>query len=144
MHVEYAFLADAASAGPDGKFNVLGGGVEQILARDFPVVVPTLALVGKLALLPSECDVEHHLQMEIRDRDGELIAPRLSAAFSAQRSAPAPIRQISVQFTLAVHGLQFRQPGAHTFQTDVDGQHLSTVTVHVEEVGPAACAAAGP
>jgi len=46
MHIEYAFLADAADASPTGKLYVLGGGIDELIVPQFPAVHGRLSAPG--------------------------------------------------------------------------------------------------
>jgi len=46
MELDFAILADAAATPPDGKLYLMGGGIENIIARTFPCLhtnLPTCA-----------------------------------------------------------------------------------------------------
>jgi hypothetical protein len=49
VKVDFAFLAEAASAPPDGKFYVIGGGVNRVASPSFPVVTNLGACVSNRA-----------------------------------------------------------------------------------------------
>lgn len=55
MHVEYAFLADAAEAPTTGKLYVLGGGIDELIVPRLPAVHRRLSLVAKLRPDATEC-----------------------------------------------------------------------------------------
>lgn len=134
MEVEYAFLADAADAPPSGKLYVLGGGFDQISAHSFPAVHLYMSLVVKLRLHPTECDRQHRIEIELWDQDGQSVGPKLNAEFSARRHANNPTRPVFVQLVLSAIGQQFPRPGSYDFHIVVNGQHLKTVQLYLEQV----------
>ena len=51
--IDYAFLADAAQTSPGQKFHVIGGGLNRIGGRTYPLRHPHLALVVGLRVIGS-------------------------------------------------------------------------------------------
>lgn len=139
MQVEFALLADAVATPPDGKLYVLGGGIDTIGVQRFPATHPFLALVVKLQLHPTECDRQHHLEIELWDPDGKRIGPKIAGDFSAQRNRSNPTRSVFVQLVFNIAGLQLTGPGEHEFHILVDGQHRKTIPLYIHHVeqGPA-------
>jgi len=130
VEVEYAFLADAAQA-TDGKLHVLGAGIDEIRAPDFPCVHPYMSLVVKLELHPSECDRDHGLEIELWDPDGNRIGPQLKGVFSASRDSDHPTRSVFVQMVLNIMGAEFPDPADYAFQVIVNGQHMKEVRLRL-------------
>lgn len=142
MDVEYAFLADGAQTAGDGKLYVLGGGIDRIFSQEFPARHPLLALVVKLKLHPIECEREHKMEIELWDRDGQRLGPKVDAQFKADRQPKA--RPGSVQIVLNFLGAEFPKPDDYEFHILVDGQHRKTVPLYVELVDQARSAPADP
>jgi len=133
VEVEYAFLADAAQTSSDGKLYVLGGGIDRIYAKKFPIVHSSMSLVLKLKLHPTECEREHTLELELWDPDGNLVGAKVSARFEAKRQERG--RPGFVQLVLNVVQATFARPGDFAFQIVIDGQHYKSVSLYLEEVG---------
>lgn len=134
VDVEFAFLADAAQVSSDGKLYALGAGIDQIGAHAFPTVHPSLVLVLKLCLQPTECDRSHDLQIVLWDADGHPIGPPLIVQFSASRNQDHPTQPIFSQLILNIVNQRFVRPGEYGFYITVDGIQLKRIPLHVKEL----------
>lgn len=71
MEFGFAFMANAAEVGQDGRFYALGGGIDGIAVDALPASIPAMAIVVQLRFRPEECGVEHRLRMTISRPDGQ-------------------------------------------------------------------------
>lgn len=136
MQAEFAFLADAAEAAPNGKLYVLGGGISEVFAPSFPWMHPVVTLVVNLRLHASECERLHKLDIQFWDADGNVLPPQLSAEFNAPRHRQHPARDVFLQLVFNIVGLQLPQPGEYDFHVVVDGQHLKTLPLYAQQGQP--------
>lgn len=136
MQVEYAFLADSAQA-VEGKVYVIGGGIDEIKAGQFPAVHPLLSLVVKFRLEPIECDRQYALEIEFWDPDGHPMGPRVNGQFSARRHPEEPTRPGFVQLVINVMNLELPRPGDYAFHVVVNGQEIRRppLTLYVRPSG---------
>jgi hypothetical protein len=138
VEVEYAFLADAADAPPNGKLYVLGAGIDRIWASKFPAVHPTTTLVVKLRLHASECDAPHRLTVDLWDSDGNAVGVHLEQQFVAHRSDDRPVSAVFAQVIMNLIGLRFAVPGDYSFELMVDGTHYKSISLALIESPPSA------
>ena len=138
MDVEFALLADAAQSSPDGKLHVLGGGISEIFAPTFPATHPVLAFVLNLRLHPLECNQSHRLHIQLWDADGRSLQPDIAMEFDIPRNPRHRTRDVFAQLVLNIVGLQLPQPGDYDFHVVVDGRHLKTLPLYVQQGQPAA------
>lgn len=131
MEIEYALLADAAQQSSDGKLYVMGGGIGTIGAKTFPTIHPTMSLVLKLQLHPSECDREHRLEVQLWDADGQSIGTGVNGAFNVPRSPEG--RLAYAQMILNILQARFEKPGDYAFHIIVDGQHVKTLPLELQQ-----------
>jgi hypothetical protein len=134
MELVCIILADAAQAHPDGKFSLLGGGIENIRVIAFPVVQPGLALVARLRLLASETEQGHKFSVDIIDPKGFQVKSGDVAEFK-----PTPLHGVSdhplmVNLILNMSLLVFPEPGIYHFRLYVDGQQMGTFPLDVQKI----------
>jgi hypothetical protein len=134
LEIDFALLADAADASVAGKLFIMGGGISEIAATNFPATHPTMVLVLKLKLHPSECDRPHTLEIKFWDADGKRLQPEISGQFAAQRDSEQPARPVFVQLLFNILGLQLPAPGDYEFHIVVDGHYLRSLPLHVKKV----------
>lgn len=132
MEVEYAFLADAAQTGPDGKLHVIGGGIDRIFSGQFPARHGLLSLVVKLRLHPTECERPHKLEIQLWDKDGHRLGPQIDGEFTAQKQPK--MRPGSLQTVLNLFGMEFPKADEYDFHIIIDGQHRKTLPLYVERI----------
>ena len=126
MDVEYALLADSAQV-VQGKLYMLGGGIDQIGAYNFPAVHPFLTLAMAIKVYPAECGREHKLEIEVWDQDGTRIGPHLEAKFSTDRRKDDPMKHSLVQLVLNFAQPKFDRPGDYAFQILLNGEMRKTL-----------------
>jgi hypothetical protein len=131
--LDFAFLADAAEAQPGKKFYVLGGGVDSIGARQFPVVHPYLSLVLRLLVHPTEVGRDHSLEIRLMDSDGGELA-RVDGNFNA--SGPGqPGREIALPLVMNMVSTRFESPGDYSVEILIDNQHAKSLPLRIHLVG---------
>jgi hypothetical protein len=134
MELIYVIPADAAQAVPNGKFSLLGGGIENINALAFPAVHSGLALVVRLRVLASEAEQDHKFSIDItgpkdfRVRSGDI------AQFRPISSRSVPDRPFAVNLILNMPLLVFPEPGTYHFCLFVDGQQVGTFPLDVQKI----------
>jgi hypothetical protein len=58
MELSFAFFASAAEVSPDGRFNLLGGGVDRLQVSTLPTFLPA-SLVVRFTVPPDAAGREH-------------------------------------------------------------------------------------
>jgi hypothetical protein len=124
MELSYIILADAAETTSNGKFSLLGGGVETIFAPAFPTLQPGLAMVAKLLVSTSEAEQEHEFHIEITGPNG------YHAPLGDVRFKSIPVRGASestaINLIINMQVLLFPEPGSYTLHFSVDNQGIGT------------------
>lgn len=127
--VECFMLADAAqNAG--GKLYVLGGGWDVIQSAQFPLQLPQVSLVIKLALPWSDADRQQVIQVDLDDEDGTPVLPNpVAGNFTVGRPQQAiPGDDLSLLLTLTIAPLVLPRPGRYVFRLSVEGVELARTT----------------
>jgi hypothetical protein len=132
MRLDTFLLADAASAPPDGKIYVHGGGITRIDAPMLPFTLQ-LGIVIRLVVSEDELREAHHFSLAFTDRAGAPVHPTMQI-----KSEPLPHidalaegEERIAQLALNVGGLTFRHEGPCTIEFAADGVPLKTMTLAV-------------
>lgn len=89
--IRIATLADAVEAGPGRKFNVLGGGINELQARQFPVALTRLSLLLAIEMGLGEAD-ETKVSISFKGADGkEFMHAEMGLSKRAPDAAPAGV-----------------------------------------------------
>src|SRR5271166_2491448 len=70
MELRFAFVANSAEVGPDGRFFVLGGGIDGIGVREVPTIFPALAVLCRIHFFQDECGREYRVRLTMTYPDG--------------------------------------------------------------------------
>lgn len=116
--IDYAFLADAAQTAPGQKFHVIGGGVNQIGGRTFPLRHPHVALVVGLRVTAPETERPHEIRFVLLDPDGREVA---GATGNLVARGQADARDTTLTFSIDLWNLAFPAPGDYSFRLLVNG-----------------------
>ena len=131
--LDFAFLADAAEAEPARKFYVLGGGIDQIHARQFPTVHPHMALLMRFLVHPAETDRRHRLEVRLMDSDGGEVL-RVDGTLEPQGAGP-PGREIGVALVLNFQHTRFEGPGDYSIEILMNDQHMKSLPLRLSLAG---------
>ena len=116
--IDYAFLADAAQTAPGQKFHVIGGGVNRIGGRSFPLRHPHVALVVGLRVTSPETDRTHEIRFVLLDPDGGEVA---GATGNLVAHGQPDARDATLTFSIDLWNLTFTVPGDYSFRLLVNG-----------------------
>jgi hypothetical protein len=116
--IDYAFLADSAQTAPGQKFHVLGGGVNRLGGRTFPLRHPHLALVVGLRVTAPETDRQHEIRFVLLDPDGREVA---GATGNLVAHGQDDARDATLTFSIDLWNLVFPAPGDYSFRLLVNG-----------------------
>ena len=116
--IDYAFLADAAQTAPGHKFHVIGGGVNRLSGRTFPLRHPHLALVVGLSVRGPDTGRAHEIRFVLLDPGGDEVA---GATGNLVAHGPADAGDATMTFSIDVWNLVFPAPGDYSFRLLVNG-----------------------
>ena|ERR1035437_2221363 len=131
MKINYALLADLAQATPDGKVNILGGGIDQLMAPEFPIVQPVLTLVARIEVAASECDKDHRFQVLFWDQDGNQLPPTVDGHFTAQRNPVNPAGISNIQLAIMMSQVAIPRAGDYSFRIMLDDREEANLPLLV-------------
>jgi len=116
--IDYAFLADAAQTAAGQKFHVIGGGVNRIGGKTFPLRHPHLALVVGLRVTSPETERQHEIRFVLLDPDGKEVA---GAKGNLVAHGRGDARDATMTFSIDLWNLTFPTPGDYSFRLLVNG-----------------------
>ena len=131
--IDYAFLADAAQTSAGQKFHVIGGGVNRIGGRAFPLRHPHLALVVGLRVTSPETDRQHELRFVLLDPDGREVA---GATGNLSAHGHDDARDATLTFSIDLWNLTFPAPGDYSFRLLVNGSEQKRLPLVVASMEP--------
>lgn len=134
-------LADAATATPDGKLFIHGGGITRITAATLPWVQPQIALVARFLMEDADFEQSHELQLSIADPSGALLVPPVPIEFP-QPTVPdvQEGEERFMQIALGLASLTFTTEGLYEVELRMDGEvvrslPLAVVAARLDESG---------
>ena len=72
MELNFAFLANSAEVAPDGRFFVMGGGIDGFASHQVPGILPTLSVLASIRFSAEECGQDYHFWAKLVLPDGSL------------------------------------------------------------------------
>jgi hypothetical protein len=136
MELIYVIPADAAETSANGKFSLLGGGIETIFAPIFPVIHPRLALVVKLRALSPEVEQDHTFRVDIIGPNDFHVTPEARVEFRTGALPSEPDRPITFTLVMNMSSLVFPEPGMYLGHLYVDSQEVGTFPLGVQKHNP--------
>ncbi len=131
-------LADAATV-ESGKLYVFGGGWDSVLARDFPMRHPVMALALVFQIDIDEADGPFPFLIELLDEQDQAIA---SAEGQGNLEVPLGERTtFSFPMAMSFVGVVFPKPGEYRFRISSAEKELTALPFSVRQA-PALDAAA--
>ena len=137
MRLDTFLLADAATAPPDRKLYIHGGGLTIIRAPIIPISVP-LSVAIRLEVDEEELHSPHELELSF-------TGPAGGAAWPSQRLAFGPVEQLEpiaegeeryIQLALSFGAVTFASIGIYRLVLAADGETLRDMTVPVVPLEP--------
>ena len=132
MELNFAFLASSAEVASDGRFFVLGGGIDGFNVTSVPGYVPTLAVIVSLHFPPDECGPDYPLLITISQPDGTVMAGSHITTLLRPRIPPeAPDVGANLKVSINMFGLYFPQFGRHRMNFVVGDRPVGDVEFNV-------------
>jgi hypothetical protein len=120
MKLSFLLISDYATTTADNKL-VIGGEFDSLTALSFPVVHPTLTVIGRIEAELSEGE-SHELSVRVLAPDGRELRRLLVTRFPLQPAVrPGVLR---AQFLIRADALELPMKGVYKFQVVVDGRQL--------------------
>lgn len=134
MELIYVIPADAAQTHPDGKFSLLGGGIENINAPAFPAVHPGLSLVIRLRAQASEAKEPHDFRIDIAGPNDFYVTAGAIVGFRSTTLQDEPDHPVAFNLIINMPILVFPEPGTYFFHLYVGAQEVGNVPLNVQKL----------
>ncbi|MCA1834500.1 MAG: hypothetical protein ABR548_08935 [Actinomycetota bacterium] len=131
--LDFAFLADSAEAEPGRKFYVLGGGIDVIAGQSLPLVHPTMSLLMRFLVHPSELGRPHHLEVRLINADGGELA-KLEGDLEAGATGQ-PGRPVSVNVVINLANTRFETAGDYSVEVMMNNTHQKSLPLRIQVAG---------
>lgn len=134
MELIYVILADAAQVHPDGKFSLLGGGIENINALTFPAIQSGIALVVKLGARAAEAKEPHDFRVDITGPNDFYETAVALTGFRSTVSQDEPDHPVTFNLIINIPFLVFPEQGTYFFHLYVGTQEVGNVPLNVQKL----------
>jgi hypothetical protein len=124
VDLDFAVLADAVVARPDGKLDIMGAGFDTVFAADLPAQHRRLVLAVRVLLSRHETESPHWLDVVVQATDGAELARGRADLQPLPDEARAQIpagRQVGVGMVLNFENVVFSAHGNHQIVVQWDG-----------------------
>jgi len=145
MKLDMAMLSDAATALPDGKLYIHGGGVTRITATVLPWTQPQLAIVARFLLEEGDEDESHMLGLTFTNPQGHNMLPETSIEVAPQEQ-PAAVEgeERFLQLALNIAALTFTADGVYHVGLSLNGETVRSLPIAVIGVAPTGAPSSAP
>lgn len=134
MRLDFMLLADAATATPDGKLFIHGGGVSRLNPPSLPWTQPQLGLVARFVMDLDDYGRPHEIQLSAAAPSGTLLIP---PAQLPVEPAPRPDttagdeEEVYMNMALGLASLTFGEEGVYRFDLRLDGELVRSLPLAV-------------
>jgi hypothetical protein len=126
IELVHGFLASYANLDQEGRFSVIGGGVDAIAVPTFPASVPVFAIVARLRVPADEGSRSHRVDTRVYRPDGTLIRTAEPVTINPIEEAGPRIgpleHGIIASLVLNIYNMHFDAAGVYRFDF-VEGDH---------------------
>jgi hypothetical protein len=137
MDVDFALLADGVAQRADGKIDIFGASIDNVMAPQVPAIHPQLSLILRFLVSRHEAERPHEIDVILMSADGAEIARAhgdTSAPPAEQLDAVPAGRRIAIQAVLVFANLVFPAYGLYHFAIHWDGTEArSPIVLSVTE-----------
>jgi hypothetical protein len=127
MELAYGFLANAADVVQDGRFFVLGGGIDGIGVPAVPAVMPGLAILVNISFEQEECGEAHRFRVLLTNPEGNPAGPEFQLELRPRQSEPAYKDGATVSVAVSMIGLPFGHQGEYSFNLFVGDRLIGRI-----------------
>ena len=126
MMLDWALLANAAEAPPNGLVYILGAGFDTLIRDQFPTPFGGV-IVLRLQTTRLETERPHKVEVHCTDEDGKPFVPQPIVVNLAPRQAPADYPHgwdLAASIVINLTSVPIERPGFYNFEILIDG-HLT-------------------
>ncbi len=131
MVLNFAFLANSAEIMPDGRFFVLGGGIDGFTASDVPEILPAISIIASIYFSAEECDRDYEFRAELQLPDGSDPGTAASTVLAPRIPVETPGVGPNLKVSVSLFGLVLPQHGRYCFNFFVGTHPIGQAYFHV-------------
>jgi len=128
--LDYAILCEAASAAPDGKTSILGGGFDIFVAPKVPFQIHRVVLAARFLFRSAETNTPVPFEIRLIDGDGQLVLPSQSGTVET-RPGRIPGAIVPYPMILEFAGVTFHKYGPYSFEILIEGRAVKSVPLYI-------------
>jgi hypothetical protein len=115
MRLGFAFIANSAEASPDGRFHVIGGGIDGFTLPSLPSMIPTLALIVSLHFSSDECEQDYVFRLITSNPDGSDFGLNIAYPLAVRINPEVPDFGSHQKLVITFTGVSLSKSGKHRF-----------------------------
>jgi hypothetical protein len=138
MRLDWALLAGAAEAPPNGLVYILGAGIDTLVRDQFPTQFGG-SLVLRMLTSRLEADRPHKVEVHCTDEDGQAVLPQPVVLTLPPRHVPAEYPHgwdLASSIVINLAGVQIPREGFYNFEILVDDRQVRTLPFRVVKSMP--------
>jgi hypothetical protein len=115
MELNFAFIANSAEVTQDGRFFVMGGGIDGFTASAVPSMLPTVAILASIRFSTGDCDRDHEFRAKLVLPNGSSAGIDLTSVLAPRIPVETPGIGPTLKVSVAIFGLVLPQFGRYRF-----------------------------
>ena len=129
MRLDWALLANAAEAPPNGLVYILGAGFDTLVRDSFPTPFGGV-IVLRLLTTRLETERPHKLEVHCSDEDGQAVLPQPILLNLPARQVPVEFPHgwdLAASIVINITSVPINRPGFYKFEILIDDQQVRTL-----------------
>ena len=138
MRLDWALLANAAEAPPNGLVYVLGAGFDTLMRDQFPTPFGGV-IVLRVLTTRIETERPHKIEVHCSDEDGKAILPQPIMLNLPARHVPADYPHgwdLAASIVINLSNVPIAQPGFFNFEILIDDQQVRSLPFRAVKAQP--------
>jgi hypothetical protein len=134
MELNYAFLANSAEVTSDGRFFVLGGGIDGFATNGLPTILPAMSIIVSIRFYAEECDKNYEFSSKIIAPSGTELGGKAATVLSPKIPVETPGIGPNMKVAFAFLGLLLPEMGRYTCLFAVDDRQIGEAFFYLNPV----------
>jgi len=129
MRLDWALLANAAEAPPNGLVYILGAGFDTLIRDTYPTPFGGV-IVLRVQTTRLETERMHKIEVHASDEDGRAVLPQPIAINLPARQVPAEYPHgwdLAASIVINLQSVPINRPGFYNFEILIDDQQVRTL-----------------
>ena len=129
MRLDWALLANAAEAPPNGLVYILGAGFDTLIRDTYPTPFGGV-IVLRVQTTRLETERPHQIEVHASDEDGRAVLPQPIAINLPARQVPAEYPHgwdLAASIVMNLQSVPINRPGFYNFEILIDDQQVRTL-----------------